>query len=406
MRVFRGKVRPRLRHLVLLAILALVGWVAAPALSMRPYMPGAVDFEQPLGAVERIERPATARLSRVVQGGEGPVTHVSATVDAPHRFDLAGLAGEERSYELRARKAGGEWSEWIETVDGNPVYFGGADEVQLRTRGWRPTGELHYVNVSGTTSETQTLLNGARRAINGAFISVASAIQPQAEADLVRPDYVSRAEWGAKGPGGCHPRDDPTYGKVKAVVVHHTVTANDYTPEEAPGIVLGICRYHRNANGWNDIGYNALIDRYGTIYMGRAGGLAKAVVGAHAQGFNSQTTGIAAIGTHTKLPISEESMASFADLVAWKLAHHGHPAMGTTKLRSAGGSLNKHRAGKKIRSKRVIGHRKLDFTECPGDSLKLQLRELRHRAQDLIDGTVIKPTKPTEEPPPTGGTGG
>jgi hypothetical protein len=80
--------------------------------------------------------------------------------------------------------------------------------------------------------------------------------------------------------------------------------------------------------------------------------------------------------------------------------------MGTTKLRSAGGSLNKHRAGKRIRSKRVIGHRKLDFTECPGDSLKLQLRELRRRAQDLIDGKVIKTTKPPSEPPATGGTGG
>ena len=80
---------------------------------------------------------------------------------------------------------------------------------------------------------------------------------------------------------------------MQVAFVHHTVSANDYAPEEVPSIILSICRYHRNSNGWNDIGYNFLVDKYGTIWEGRAGGIDQAIVGAQAQGYNSHSTGIA-----------------------------------------------------------------------------------------------------------------
>jgi hypothetical protein len=188
------------------------------------------------------------------------------------------------------------------------------------------------------------------------------------------PDFVSRAEWGA---GQCPPREQPLYGSVKAVIVHHTVSLNDYTPAEAPAIVLAICRYHRNSNGWNDIGYNALVDKYGVLYEGRAGGLDRAVVGAQAQGFNSETAGIASIADHTTVEATPETLGALARYIRWKLAVHLQPLSGAVTLTSAGGPESRYGAGAHVRVQRVIGHRDTGRTACPGDLLYGQLEQLR-----------------------------
>jgi N-acetylmuramoyl-L-alanine amidase-like protein len=164
---------------------------------------------------------------------------------------------------------------------------------------------------------------------------------------------------------------------VKAVAVHHTVSLNDYTPAEAPQIVLAICRYHRNSNGWNDIGYNALVDRYGTIYEGRAGGLDQAIVGAQAQGFNSQTAGVANIGDYSSISASDAALKATADYIRWKLTVHGQPLSGPVTLTSGGGSESRYAAGAKVTVDRVLGHRDLGRTACPGDGLYDQLDEIR-----------------------------
>jgi hypothetical protein len=376
-----------MRKCVLLGVcLALAGgfaWVAAPALSLRPYMPGGVDFEQGIPAAKRMPARAVAS-ARSAHPNEPAPRWISPPIVPPHPFDLVGVAREMRTVEIRVRDHGGPWSEWVEQEDGTPIYVGGADQAQVRAP-FRPRGRLHFVNVSGTAGGLASrLLNTARRAINTAFISVAST--PVAQALAPKPVIVSRAGWGADLPGtGCPPRGAPQYGTVQAAVIHHTVNANDYTPEEAPSIVLGICRFHVYGNGWNDIGYNALVDRFGTLYEGRAGGLKRPVVGAQAQGFNAQTTSIASIGDHTSEAPTPEAQRSIIQFLAWKMAvNRAYPVTSTVQLTSAGGPENRYPAGTVITVPRILGHTTLGLTACPGGAMIPLIPQIQAAVQKRI----------------------
>jgi N-acetylmuramoyl-L-alanine amidase len=379
--------RGRLIAAACLATLALLAWVAAPALSLRPYMPGAVDFEAAVPAAKRIAQTAKLRAEAREEGEPAP-RWISAPVSAPDRFDLVGVAGELRELEIRVRDEGGEWTDWVPQEDATPIYVDGADEAQVRAP-FKPAGELHFVNVSGTSGGfASRLLTSARESINSAFISIAST--PVAQAIAPKPVITPRALWGADNPdGGCPPQGPPELGGTAAAVIHHTVNANDYTPEEAPSIVLGICRFHVFGNGWNDIGYNALVDRFGTLYEGRAGGLKKPIVGAHSQGFNSVTTSIASIGDHTTEAITPEATRSIIQYLAWRMAAirafpvKTYPVTGTVQLSSGGGSASRYPAGAVVTVPRIIGHLTLGLTECPG-TIDPQIPTIRAAVQKRI----------------------
>jgi hypothetical protein len=375
--------RKRLLLGVGLVLLGGFAWVAAPALSLRPYMPGGMDFERGIPRAKRIS-PKVVAAARAAHPHEQAPRWISKPVAAPHHFDLVGVAREMRAVQIRVRDDGGRWTNWVEQEDGTPIYVGGADQAQVRAH-FKPRGRLHFVNVSGTAGGLAgDLINSARRAINTAFISVAST--PVAQAIAPKPQIVSRAGWGADlSSGGCPPRGPAEYGTVRAAVIHHTVNANDYTPEEAPSIVLGICRFHVYGNGWNDIGYNALVDRYGTLYEGRAGGLKRPVVGAQAQGFNSQTTSIASIGDHTSEAPTPEAQRSIIRFLAWKMAvNRAYPVTASVPLTSGGGSESRYRSGTVITAPRIIGHTTLGLTACPGGAMIPLIPQIQAAVQKRI----------------------
>ncbi len=287
--------------------------------------------------------------------------------------------------EFRARDAQTEvWSDWRELDVGSgpgedgaarggtePAWVGPSDGVEVRVDGDDvtplPAGLRLDMIDPGAGNDT-----GGRPQ---------TASDPDASAATEQPPIVSRADWGADE--SISP-EQPAYlpgGKVKAAVVHHTAESNEYTCAEAPAVVRGVYTYHVKQLGWKDVGYNFLVDKCGTVYEGRKGGVDRPVLGAHAYGFNSETTGISVLGTYTDVGPSTEALTSVARLAAWKLGLDGVDPAGTVTLTA--GAAGKNHAGKswakgaRLSFPAIHGHRDGYNTECPGEALYAQLPTIR-----------------------------
>ncbi|MFF7544947.1 N-acetylmuramoyl-L-alanine amidase [Streptomyces canus] len=194
-----------------------------------------------------------------------------------------------------------------------------------------------------------------------------------------RPRIVTRRGWGADE--GLRERRFVYTKKVKAAFVHHTASGNGYRCTQVPSLIRGIYRYHVKSMGWRDIGYNFLVDKCGNIYEGRAGGVAKAVLGAHTLGFNTNSMGIAVVGSYGSKKPPAAATTAVARLAAWKLGLYGGNPKGKTYLKSGGG--NRYPKGKKVRLNVISGHRDGFATECPGRKLYRKLGSTRTTAARL-----------------------
>jgi N-acetylmuramoyl-L-alanine amidase len=197
-----------------------------------------------------------------------------------------------------------------------------------------------------------------------------------------QPPIVARRAWAQ---GVAHPAVAPAYGSVQLAFVHHTENPDGYSAAEVPAMLRSIFDFHRYGHGWNDIGYNFVIDRFGRIFEARAGGIDEPVVGAHAGGYNVYSTGIAILGTYSSQRISPASLSALEHLLAWKLSLHGAPLQGrvTVRVTRGGAVYSRYPANTPVSLPRVAGHRDGDSTDCPGDALYGELSGVRHRSSQL-----------------------
>ncbi|MFG2920168.1 N-acetylmuramoyl-L-alanine amidase [Streptomyces sp. NPDC048305] len=219
-----------------------------------------------------------------------------------------------------------------------------------------------------------------------------ATLPPPLPSTAPKPPIVTRAEWNADESLN---DEAPEYmDTVKAVFVHHTAQTNAYSCADSAAIVRGLHAYHVQSNGWKDLGYNFVVDKCGTIFEGRKGGVDRAVMGAHTYGFNRETAGIAVIGMYTDTAAATPATTAVARIAAWKLGQYGVSPSATTTLTAGADGGNyagrKFTAGTAYPFSTVSGHRDGFNTQCPGTSLYGQLPTIRGYAAGPVAGLAVK----------------
>ncbi|MBZ5736388.1 N-acetylmuramoyl-L-alanine amidase [Nocardioides sp. TRM66260-LWL] len=199
--------------------------------------------------------------------------------------------------------------------------------------------------------------------------------------ERLRPTVLSRATWGADESW----RDSaPRYNHAfQQVHVHHTASVNDYAVTDVPAIIRGMYRYHTHNLGWSDLAYNFLVDRFGRIWEGRAGGVARRVRGAHTLGFNATSAGVAVIGNFEVGAPDPRIPNAVAAIAAWKLSRWSGDPLGQARVVSEGS--DKFAPGRAVDLPVIDGHRDTNDTACPGSHLYAQLPQIRQQTRALMD---------------------
>jgi uncharacterized protein with LGFP repeats len=189
------------------------------------------------------------------------------------------------------------------------------------------------------------------------------------------PALLTRADWGANESWRSSP---PRYNDtLQQVHIHHTANSNSYTQDDVPALIRGIYAYHTQSLGWSDIAYNFLVDRFGRAWVGRAGGPALLVRGAHTLGFNATSTGISVIGNYDAVQPTSAVIGAIVGIAAWKLDPYHRDPLGRALVTSEGS--DKFPAGRQVSLPVIDGHRDTNDTDCPGRYLYAHLDRIRDR---------------------------
>ncbi|MGA5462694.1 N-acetylmuramoyl-L-alanine amidase [Mycobacterium sp. NPDC050041] len=343
-----------------------------------------------------IEAPTLAEQPLTGLGGGETIREIRQ--DTP--FSLVALTADDltgTSARVRAKKSDGSWGPWYEaeTLGGvgeesagirgtEPVFVGRTTTVQIAVT--RPPDAPPSAVPQGAPHADLGYLPAATEQPFAQNINAVLISPPQAPVDLVPlpgavtapgvpPNVISRGQWGADESMRCGgPRYD---SRVRAGVVHHTAGSNDYAPQDSAGIVRSIYAYHTRTLGWCDVAYNAMVDKYGQVFEGRAGGIDRPVEGSHTGGFNVDTWGVAMMGNFEAVPPTPIQLRTTGRLLGWRLGLDRVDPLGSVVLTSAGGSFTHFPRGAAPRLPAIFTHRDVGNTECPGNAAYAAMNQLR-----------------------------
>jgi hypothetical protein len=203
---------------------------------------------------------------------------------------------------------------------------------------------------------------------------------------VAEPPVITRAEWGADE---SIRKNNQKYAPITKLFVHHTVTSPDGPDPDPKATVRAIYAYHVQGNGWDDIGYNFLIDAQGRVYEGRWARDYRpgetptgedldenGVVGAHVLNHNIGSAGVAMLGDFSNGEPTPAARDTLVKLMAWKADRHNIDVMGHDPFFPTEGDVEYF--------PNLAGHRDAGQTECPGDRLYPLLPDIRGKVAAMV----------------------
>ncbi|XVU21949.1 N-acetylmuramoyl-L-alanine amidase [Actinoplanes sp. CA-054009] len=345
---------------------------------------------------------ATKQFSMVTVSWADPKAAPKGTVQVRTRSSATGAWSGWES--LAVAEAAADRPSEVAHVRGRtePLWAGPSDGVAARIQGATAAGlpaglRLNLIDPDappaagaggGMLAEPSTPASGA-------------AATPEATANPVvakaaMPAMVTRAQWGADETTVKAPAEVATEG-VKMVWVHHSGFGNNETCANSPKIIRSIMAADIT-EGFDDIGYNFIVDKCGTLYEGRKGSATKAVIGAHTVGFNTASVGVALLGDYTSVRPYDNALNKIAQLAAARLTAYGFDP-GTTADMIEGVDGRIWPKGSTVTFPRVSGHKDGEkvttdvassgyLTECPGAMMYPLLGAIRGKA--ALPGLAVK----------------
>ncbi|MEM9466032.1 MAG: S-layer homology domain-containing protein [Actinomycetota bacterium] len=328
--------------------------------------------------------------------GRGASASPGERVDAPLEVDATGLTGISMSWfgvrhtpvaviEARIDDA---WTSGIEVV---ADHGHGPDDPAGRERSapvLRPSATAYRITPRRGVDATDLRVH--RIAAGPAPLSVAAdaldTVSPIAGLHIIRRDAWSLrprldaydCAFGSSVYGaGCRSDIGLRHG-----VIHHTVNDNQYTEAEVPALLRGIQTEHIDNRGWDDIGYNFVVDRFGRIWQARDADLYEPIVGGHTLGLNAESVGVAVLGTFTDADPGQPVIDALSRLLGWKCSLHGVDPLGSVVVRSNGNEFTDF--GERVAVETISGHRDNQATSCPGSALYERIGEVRIAAAELV----------------------
>lgn len=271
-----------------------------------------------------------------------------------------------------------KWSEWIpleseevgkEGISGSEPYsLFYADGVRIKVKNLNVKG-LKAVLISDTpVGSISENLSESRAATSSSSKSFSTGFNGLT--------INTRSAWGADESKMTW---TPKTNKIQGAVIHHTASSNNYSKNQVAQQIRNIYHYHAVTLRWGDIGYNVIVDKYGGVWEGRAGGLSKQIHAAHAGNANGTTFGISVMGNFSNHAPTQLVQDQVAKTIAWKF-----------RLHNVGDPLGKanvlHEDGKNRYLPRITGHRDVGWTNCPGNAFYSQLPNIRNKVKYYYDG--------------------